>query len=57
MLKDAHEIEVSTAENIEDQLPTQQIGDKLVVDPAFLQKQAWYQRCRGYQQIPGRGTR
>lgn len=43
MLKDEHEVEVSTAENIEDQLPTRQLGDKLVVDSAFLQKQDWYQ--------------
>ena len=43
MLKDEHEVDVDKAEEIEDQLPAKQLGDKTVVDAAFLKQQDWYQ--------------
>ncbi len=43
MLKDEHEVDIDKAEDIEDQLPAKQLGDKTIIDAAFLQKQDWYQ--------------
>ena len=43
MLKDEHEVDVAAAEDIADQLPVKELGDKIVLDAQFLQKQDWYQ--------------
>ena len=43
MLKDEHEVDASKARDIEDQLPTREMGDTTVIDADFLKKQDWYQ--------------
>lgn len=44
-LRDESEVSDAAAEPVGNQLPVQEMGDRVVIDPKFLSNQAWYKRA------------